>query len=33
MLLTEAFKKIDGGSDTPDLVLATTMLRELGATL
>jgi len=33
ILLAEAFKKIDGGSDTPDLVLATTMLRELGATL
>jgi hypothetical protein len=33
ILPAEVFKKIDGGSETPDLVLPTTMLRELGATL
>jgi hypothetical protein len=31
ILLAGAFKKIDGGRDTPDLVVAATMLRELGA--
>jgi hypothetical protein len=30
-LLGEAFNKIDGGRDTPDLVVASAVLRELGA--
>jgi tetratricopeptide (TPR) repeat protein len=33
ILLAEAFKKIDGGRDTPDVVVASAMLRKLGASL